>query len=234
MFIRKKVFAKAHRVWGGNLHTLIVGGAPLDLNLDKFFQGAGLKIFVGYGMSETSPLISGSLNHDRIKGEVGRPMKNIQVKLNAESEILVKGQSVFLGYWPNLDQSKEDFFNTQDIGEFTKNSNLVLRGRTKNLFVYTSGDKIFAEDIEYIAKKIEGLDEVCVVNTSNSKTPQLNLIYTGLDIEKKEILEYLCNRLPFFVSIHNIQKYFEEKLPRTHTLKFNRKILLEWSQQQSN
>jgi long-chain acyl-CoA synthetase len=225
IFLRRLIFTKVQSAWGGCLHTLIVGGAPIDAHLDNFFQGLGLRIFIGYGLSETSPVISVSKRQQRLASEVGEPLTNIEVKLNEDGEILVRGESVFLGYWPILDRQSKTFFNTNDVGVITKDNRLLLKGRTKNLIIYPSGDKIFAEDIEYLASQIDSVKEVCAVNISDLETPDIYIVYTGVD---DNLVDNVRQKLPFFVRVQGVLKFDNDELPKTHTLKIKRQVLKEW------
>jgi long-chain acyl-CoA synthetase len=225
--IRKFIFQTIHKRWGGCLENLFVGGAALDLSLDKFFQGLGLNVYIGYGLSETSPLISASMNQSRVQNEVGKPLSNLNVRLNQFQEIEVQGRSVFMGYWPDISKNTDKFFNTEDIGSFDSRGNLVLMGRTKNLIIYPSGDKIFSEDVEYLAKQISGVEDACLIDIGKTE-PTPVLVLAGKSINLKNVENRLIEKLPFFVKINKILLYQEESLPKTHTLKTNRKEIRDW------
>lgn len=225
--LRRIMFSRVHSAWGNNLQTFFVGGAPITTELDSFFQGLGVNVNIGYGMSETSPLIAGSLNQNRQKGSVGKVLQNFEIKLNQDSEIEVRGPSVFLGYWPKIIKDEKAFFNTQDVGRFDTEGNLILKGRSKNLIVYPSGDKIFAEDIEYLALMNPNVEEVCLVNL-DSNIPKLILVYVGRVEDQTVFLQELQKQLPIYVKIQKMIMFGDSSLPKTHTLKTDRKQIQDW------
>lgn len=225
--IRRALWYPLRLSLGGSLNQMVIGGAPMTIELDHFFQGLGVEVFIGYGLSETSPVISISKNQKRKPGEVGKPYDSYEYSQNHTGELLVRGPSVFKGYWPDISNSDETWYNTGDIVIFDQQGRLIIKGRSKNMFVYPSGDKIFAEDIEALMN--EYLDcETCCVNIGVGLDNDLKVVTTRPDINLKECKAYLASKLPGFVQINDILYYGESELPRTFSKKINRRVVQDW------
>jgi long-chain acyl-CoA synthetase len=222
---RRKLFAKVHKSIGTTLRTFTVGGAPLESKLDHFFQGLGYIVLVGYGLSETAPVLSISLDQGRVAGSVGQPLGNVSVELKNDGEVVARGDNVFHGYWPK--QHKNRHFSTGDLGRFDKCGNLILVGRSKNLVIFSSGDKIFLEDIEKIADGLEGIEESCAANLGDDSRPHIHLFVVIEGDKPDQFKESINAKLPFGVRIRTISKARIEVLPRTHTLKLSRKQIID-------
>ncbi len=220
--LRRKIFRKVHQTLGGNLTHFIVGGAPLDIKTDRFFQSLGFYTSIGYGLSETSPVITISHKQNRKNLEVGALLKNVAIKINEEDEIMVKGDNVFSGYWPDI--KKDDWFNTGDLGEY-KNQTLTLKGRKKDLIVYPSGEKITLSNIESLCSEVLDFEVGAVWYQK-----KLFLVYSNHETITNSMKAKAQNALPFFAYIHDVVVYPADKLPKTHTHKLNRKTLYEFIQ----
>jgi long-chain acyl-CoA synthetase len=220
---RRLIFSAVHARLGNALQTFVVGGAPLAPELDHFFQGLGYRIIVGFGASECSPVISISLNQRRSTGEIGIPLPKVNVELNEKSEMVISGANLFLGYWPHIRRPKT--FNTEDVAVRDSMGRLHIRGRTKNLVVYPSGDKIFCEDIEYIANQIPGVEDCCAVSIPSKTGIQLHCAVKGdhsLKSQEVSIREAINKKLPFGVHVDGVTFIHRDDFPYTHTLKANR------------
>ena len=223
--VRRRLFAKVHQSIGPQLRTFVISGAPLEQKLDYFFQGLGYITLFGYGLSETSPTLTLSLDQNRIAGCVGRPLANVKITLNQESEVLAKGDNVFYGYWP--EKRTGEYLNTGDVGRFDSQGNLILMGRSKNLVIFPSGDKIFLEDIEKIANETDGVEESCAINLGDDHHPKIHLFVVTTEQTADRFLDSVNAKLPFGVRVKSVSKARTETFPRTHTLKLNRKQILD-------
>ena len=164
----KLVFTKWREGLGGNIITLVSGSAALSARLNKMFQNAGIPILEGYGLTETSPVISVN-SFGKIKvGTVGHPLDNLEVKIQEDGEITVKGPSVFKGYFKNEEMTKEaftadGFFKTGDIGHFDEEGYLHITDRKKEMFKTSGGKYIAPQVIENLAKASKFIEQIMVV-----------------------------------------------------------------------
>lgn len=143
------VFSKIHQKMGGHIRFLVTGGAPISPTINAFFNAIGLPIVQGYGLTETSPIISA--NFDQVVGSVGRVLANLEVILADDNEICVKGPSVFSGYGnvPNDDTFTVDgFFKTGDTGYMDDAGYLYVTGRKKELIVLSNGKNVAPNHVE--------------------------------------------------------------------------------------
>ncbi|MGZ5264360.1 MAG: AMP-dependent synthetase/ligase [Kaistella sp.] len=164
----KLVFSKWREGLGGNIITLVSGSAALQPRLNKMFQNAGIPILEGYGLTETSPVISVN-SFGKIKvGTVGHVLDNLDVKIQEDGEITVKGPSVFKGYFKNEEMTKEVFtedgyFKTGDIGHIDEEGYLHITDRKKEMFKTSGGKYVAPQVIENQAKASKFIEQIMVV-----------------------------------------------------------------------
>ena len=141
------VFSKVRNALGGNVRMFISGGAPLGRELAEWFATVGIRICEGYGLTETSPVISLNTPKAYKLGTAGKPLPNVEVRIAADGEILTRGPAVFKGYWNQPEETTAAFegewFKTGDIGHLDAGGFLVVTDRKKNL-IKTSGGKFIA------------------------------------------------------------------------------------------
>ena len=173
--IRRKVFKQLIDGLGGSMRHIISGGAPLDPETMLFFDDIGVEIVQGYGLTETSPVISAENEKFRRLGSVGIPMRNVEVKIDEKDadgigQIKVKGPIVMLGYYENQEATdaviSDGWFNTGDLGYLDKDGYLFITGRSKDMIVLKNGKKIFPEEIETLVNRIDGIMESFVYGYS--------------------------------------------------------------------
>lgn len=176
--IKRQLFRSILAKFGGNFYGFISGGAPLDPSVGEFFERIGIKIFQGYGLSETSPVISMDRGDDRRLTSVGPVLNSYDAKIDSETgELLVKGPSVMKGYYNNPEKTAEvlepdGWFHTGDIAEFDETGRLYITGRIKNMIVLSGGKKVFPEEVEAVLEKNPNFAELCVfgaVRTAGAK-----------------------------------------------------------------
>ena len=144
----KLVFSKIGEAFGGRVTTFISGGAPLGIDTSMWFASVGIAVFEGYGLTETSPVIAINTPAAHRMGSVGKPLVNVECKLASDDELLVRGPSIFQGYWHKLVATNETFdaegwFSTGDIARIDNDGFLYITDRKKEL-LKTSGGKLIA------------------------------------------------------------------------------------------
>ncbi|MBB1644932.1 long-chain fatty acid--CoA ligase [Sphingobacterium sp. UME9] len=187
---RKLIFSKWQEALGGNIKIIVSGGAALQERLARVFWAAGLKVLEGYGLTETSPVIAvNSYLPNGLKfGTVGKPLKNLEVKIASDGEILVKGPSITTGYYKNEEATKEafddnGFFKTGDIGEITSDGFLKITDRKKEMFKTAGGKYIAPQSIENKLMESTLIGQVMVFG-ENRKFPGA-LIVPAFDVLSK-------------------------------------------------
>ncbi len=145
---RKLVYGKVRAAFGGRVRLFVAGGAPLGIDTARWFAAAGIAVWEGYGLTETSPVIALNTPVSQRIGSVGRPLSNIELKFAEDGELLVRGPSVFVGYWNKPEETAKSidadgWFQTGDIGHLDADGFLYITDRKKEL-LKTSGGKLVA------------------------------------------------------------------------------------------
>ncbi|EEP61075.1 long-chain-fatty-acid CoA ligase [Sulfurihydrogenibium yellowstonense SS-5] len=184
--LSKIVFKRVHDIFGGNIKYFVSGGAKLDLDIAKDFQVLGFKIIEGYGLTETSPIVSFNPPYEIKLGSVGKPIEGVQVKIE-DDEILVKGDNVFVGYLNKIEETKKAFkngyFMTGDLGYLDEDGYLYITGRKKEIIVLPNGKNINPEEIEnIILKNFDIVKEIAVIQKDNQL---FAIIYPDFEVVKK-------------------------------------------------
>jgi long-chain acyl-CoA synthetase len=186
---RKLIFSKWKEALGGQLHFMVSGSAPLQERLITIFTAAGIPIFEGYGMTETSPGVSiNDLRNGGFKvGTVGKILKDIEVKIADDGEILVKGSNVMLGYYKNEELTNktiiDGYIHTGDIGTLDEEGFLKITDRKKEIFKTSGGKYIAPAVLENVLKQSRFIEQVMVIGESE-KMPAA-LIQINFDFVKE-------------------------------------------------
>ncbi len=165
---RRWLFREIHAVFGGDLQYFVSGGAPLSGEVQEAFEKLGFTVIQGYGLTETSPVVTVNPFHRTKRNSVGRPVPGIEVRIEGEEgEILVKGPNVMKGYYKDPEATeavfKEGYFATGDIGYVDRDGYIYISGRLKNLIVTSAGKKVFPEEIEEKLKAVPYVKEGCIL-----------------------------------------------------------------------
>jgi long-chain acyl-CoA synthetase len=176
----KLVYSKIRQGMGGRVRVFISGGAPLGKDLARWYATMGIRLHEGYGLTETSPVIAVNTPRAHKLGTVGRPLPNLHVRIAEDGEILVRGPSVFKGYWKNPEETEKAFtpdgwFKTGDIGSLDQDGFLSVTDRKKDL-IKTSGGKFIAPQPLENALKHNALITEAVVIGEKRKFPAVMIV----------------------------------------------------------
>ncbi len=219
---RKLIFSKWQEALGGNLEFMLSGSAPMQDRLIRVFLAAGIPIFEGYGMTESSPAITlNDLRNERLKiGTVGKPLAGLDVKIASDGEILMKGSSVMMGYYKNEEMTQKTIINgylhTGDIGEIDAEGFLKITDRKKEMFKTSGGKYIAPAVLESELKQSRFIEQIMIIGESE-KMPaaliQVNFEFakdwaTRKRLDPATILthERFINRIQKEIDFHN-QKF---------------------------
>ncbi|MFA6712280.1 MAG: AMP-binding protein [Bacteroidales bacterium] len=166
---------KLMKQFGGRITFFGIGGAKLDKEVERFLFESKFPYAIGYGLTETSPLLAGAINDTRCIGSTGLSTVGVTLKIEnpnpvtGEGEVVAKGNNVMMGYYKNPEATaaaftKDGWFKTKDLGIFDKNKKLFLKGRLGNMIIGASGENIYPEEIESIVNSYAMVDSSIVTN----------------------------------------------------------------------
>jgi len=240
--VRKKIKSQ----FGGNLKAFVSGGGPLDKDVGTFLNAIGLPTLQGYGLTETSPVVSCNPFHDIRVETVGPPFKGNEVKIAQDGEILVKGENVMLGYWNNKEETdkvlKDGWLHTGDIGLF-ENDYLKITDRKKDILVTPGGDNISPLKIENELVNSELIDQAIVYGDNKPYLVSMLVISEEKkDINEEEIQKEIEKINKNLTKVEKIKKFFisQEKFSiengmQTPTMKLKRyKIIQKYKDEFEN
>ncbi|MBO5111511.1 MAG: AMP-binding protein [Clostridia bacterium] len=215
---RKLLFNSILGQFGGKLHTIICGGAPLSRELVETFDALGITLLNGYGITECSPLISCNRNLYQKDGSVGMPIVGLQVKIDrpnedGEGEICVKGANVMLGYYNEPEATAavfddEGYFHTGDVGYQDDEGWIYITGRVKNLIILSNGKNVYPEEIEMDISGVYGVSEV-VVYAGESKSDKSKEIIVAEIYPDYDALKLR--------GIEDLNLYFEDEVKKINS-----------------
>jgi long-chain acyl-CoA synthetase len=233
-------FRKIRRLFGWKFWAIISGGAALDQNTEEFWRRLGYVVVQGYGLTETSSLIS--LNHPFKVGRrsIGKVLPGREMKLDPETgEILVRGENVARQYWQSKGlkpvTGEEGWFRTGDLGAMDGEGNLYFKGRSKNVIVTPAGLKIYPEDIEQALRKQPQVRDVVVVGVAaggNAEACAVLLLKNG---DSGSIAVANANQtLADFQKIRRWMVWPDDDFPRTSTQKPKLEVIRQAAEDQVN
>lgn len=185
---------KLYKTFGGNLKFFGVGGAKLNKTVERFLLEAGFPYAIGYGLTETSPLLAGANPSKTVFDSTGPAIEGIELKIHnpdrktGEGEIWARGPSIMKGYYKDPEMTAEvltpdGWFRTGDLGSLDKSNNLYIKGRLKNMILGASGENIYPEEIESVINNFRGVVESLVVQQKGKLVAMVH--FNMEEIEKR-------------------------------------------------
>ncbi len=211
------VFRKIRAALGGRTRFLVSGGAPISIKILEFFHAAGILVFEGYGLTETTAITTANCVEDYKLGTVGKPIPGVEVEIAEDGEILVRGPNIFKGYFKDPEKTaeaidSEGWFHTGDIGEIDQEGFLKITDRKKDLIITAGGKNVAPQNIENLIKGHPLISQVMVYG---DRRKYLTALIT-LDIEEAKIFGKERG-IPFsslseFVMRPDVQDFVRERI----------------------
>lgn len=181
------VYSKLKERTGGRIRFFVSGGAALPKMLGEFFEAVGIQILEGYGLTETSPVLTVNRLDDYKFGTVGKPIAGVEIKIAEDGEILARGPNIMLGYYNNKKATEEvidrdGWFHTGDIGHFDEGGHLMITDRKKHLFVSSGGKNIAPQPIENLFLASKYIDQFVLIGDGR-------MFLTALIVPEFEVLK---------------------------------------------
>lgn len=229
--IKQRILDTVKDVFGGNMYQIIVGGASLNKEIEQFLTSIDFPITVGYGTTETAPLITFSDHSDFVPGSCGTQVSNMEVKIksvdpqNIPGEIITRGHNVMIGYYKNEEATnavldKDGWYHTGDLATIDETGHIFIRGRIKNMLLGANGQNIYPEEIEDKLNSMPLVNESIILQKGDKLIglvhPDMEEVNSlGFSQEEIEsIMEQnrveLNNTLPPFCKLSSIQIYDKE------------------------
>jgi long-chain acyl-CoA synthetase len=230
-------FGQIHRQFGWKFWAVISGGAALPLETETFWTRLGYAVIQGYGLTETTSLVS--VNHPfRLgKGSIGKALPGREIKLDASGEILVRGESVASGYWegaaakpaPGAGKDSDGWFRTGDLGTVDSEGNLYFKGRKKNVIVTPAGMNVYPEDLEAALRRQPEVRDAVVVGLERdgNAEPCAALLLNEPEADPEPIVKRANATLAEYQRMHHWFVWPEQDFPRTSTGKPRAGVIAE-------
>ena len=229
--IKARILQQVKDIFGGQLFEMMFGGAGLNREVEDFLRHIGFPLAVGYGTTETAPLITYSDYRDFVRGTCGRVVDNMEIRIaspdpaNVPGEILTRGTNVMLGYYKNPEAShavldKDGWFHTGDLATIDAEGHVFIRGRIKNMLLSANGQNIYPEEIENKLNSMMMVSESVIIQRDNKL---VGLVHPDMDAAKQlgfsigdlgDVMEenrkQLNSLLPAFCKVSAIQIHEQE------------------------
>ena len=238
---------KLYKTFGGKLKFFGIGGSKLDPTVEEFLNKARFPYAIGYGLTETAPLITNACVGKTVVGSIGVPAYNVQVKLQnvnpetGEGEIIAKGDNVMLGYYRDPERTRsvltdDGWFRTNDLACVDSKGRYYIKGRLGNMIVGPSGENIYPEEIEQVINDIRGVEESLVIERDGKLVALVKFedevidwhglekeenFYEKLEARKKAVMEYVNKRVSKQSKIGEVSA-MKESFEKTATQKIRR------------
>ena len=216
--LRRKLFKAVLAAFGGEVRMVVCGGAPINQDILSFFDGVGIEILNGYGITECAPIIAVNHSHDIIPGSVGPALDINEVKIHdpnedGEGEIWARGSNIMLGYYKDEEATKDaitedGFFRTGDYGKLGKKGEIYITGRKKNLIILSNGKNVYPEEIEAEFIAVPGVIDIVVYEGQSKRGMEYNAIvaevYPDQDYITKNGITDIYAHLKKYVDEYNL------------------------------
>ena len=213
------LFKPVRHIFGSQFKAFVSGGAPLDPELAQAFRNMGFTVWQGYGLTETSPILTVATE----PGGVGKALDGVQIKIK-NKEILVKGENVFSGYYKDKQKTKQAFskgwFKTGDVGAL-KNGILYIKSRKKDVIVTSAGMNVYPEDIEHVLNKM--VKDSCVLEHNG-----IHAVFLMKKGKAQQMVDKANEQLADYQKITGYTIWPELDFPRTTTLKIRKNFVKEY------
>jgi len=226
------IFRRIRRQFGWKFWAFICGGATLDRTTEEFWHRLGYAVVQGYGLTETTAIIS--VNHPfRLgKGSVGKVLPGREIKLASDGEILIRGSGVASGYWKghelNPVAAEEGWYHTGDIGEMDAEGNLYFKGRKKDVIVTPAGMNVYPEDLETALRAQPGVrDSAVIALPRNGNAEPLAVLILRDSTDPDSVVRGANASLAEYQQMHRWFVWTEEDFPRTSTHKPRSNVIRE-------
>jgi long-chain acyl-CoA synthetase len=233
-FLKRLLFRPVISQFGGRFRTLAIGAAALEEDLANRWTDMGFDVLQGYGATELSPAVAFTRPSRNRIGTVGEAVPGVEIRIAEDGEIQVRGPSVFAGYWEDPDATRaaiddERFYHTGDIGQLDGDGFLTLRGRKKDMLAMPDGTKVYPEDIEAVLARDPRLRDATVVGW---QPPRGELrVQAVLLVDDASVVDAVVRdanaQLGAHQQIRGVTIWPDEDLPRTHTLKVKKRVVLD-------
>ncbi len=238
---------KLYKTFGGKLKFFGIGGSKLDPTVEEFLNKAKFPYAIGYGLTETAPLITNACVGKTVVGSIGVPAYNVDVKLQnvnpetGEGEIIAKGDNVMLGYYRDPERTRaaltdDGWFRTNDLACVDSKGRYYIKGRLGNMIVGPSGENIYPEEIEQVINDIRGVEESLVIERDGKLVALVKFdeefvdwntlekeeqFYEKLEARKKAVMDYVNKRVSKQSKIGEVNA-MKESFEKTATQKIRR------------
>jgi len=232
-WMRRILFHSVHKKFGGKLQILAAGGSPLDQEIEEFWNNIGVKVLQGYGLTETSPIVTCNSLDDPHPNTVGRVLPGQEIKFSEENEILIRGDNVSPGYYKQPELYDKYFvdgwYKSGDIGEIDTEGFLRIKGRTKNMILTANGMNVYPEDIETQLNHIQGVKDSCVLGMEQNGQTVIHavLLLEDSGIDAKRIIDSANAGLADHQKVQAYTIWQKQDFPRTPTMKTQRRFVMK-------
>ena len=213
--LRRKLFKAVLAAFGGEVRMVVCGGAPINQEILSFFDGVGIEILNGYGITECGPIIACNHSHDVIPGSVGPACDVNEVLISdpnedGEGEIWARGSNIMLGYFKDEEATKDaitedGYFKTGDYGKLGKKGEIYITGRKKNLIILSNGKNVYPEEIESEFIAVPGVIDIVVYEGQSKR----GLMYNTIVAEVYPDQDYITKNNVTDIYAH-LKKYVDE------------------------